>query len=83
MIECGEQLVNGCRTKGVANFRSVKCNAHGAMRLGTVVGDVVKRKTLHFVPLCWVKNVRYVLCAHVLSVSPATSVFARCALGIA
>ena len=56
---------------------------HRAMRNGPVVGDVVKRKTFDFVPLCWVKNVRYVLCAHILSVSPATCGFARRALGIA
>jgi hypothetical protein len=48
-----------------------------------VVSDVVKRKTFYFVPLSWVKNVRYVLGAHTLSVSPATCVFARRALGIA
>ena len=83
MVERGKQFVHSCGAKRVANFWAIERDTHRAMRLCTVVGDVVKRKTFYFVPLSWVKNVRYVLCAHVLSVSPATCGFARCALGIA
>ena len=83
MIECGEQLIDCRWAERIANFWTVKCDTNRAVRFCAVVGDVVKRKTFYFVPLSWVKNVRYVLGAHTLSVSPATCVFARRALGIA
>ena len=83
MIECGKQFIDSRWAERIANFRTVKCDTNRSMRLCAVVGDVVKRKTFYFVPLSWVENVRYVLSAHALSVSPATCGFARCALGIA
>ena len=83
MIECGEQFVDSRWAERIANLWTIERDTYRSMCLGSVIRDVVKRKTFNFVPLCWVKNVRYVLCAHALSVSPATSVFARCALGIA
>jgi hypothetical protein len=78
VIEGQVQLIHRLRAEGVAHLGPVEGDAHGALVLGAVVGDVLEIKAGNFIPPGRVENPRNGrVCLHDTPFNPRFSMGAR------